>query len=75
MTADEMFEELGYKLIKNNKEKMVYKSKDQDADAYITFYSDKLISCGSGGFYDEAICIDLNELKAINKKVEELQWN
>lgn len=73
MTADEMFKELGYKLIKNNKEKMVYKSKDQDA--CITFYSDKLISCGSGDFYDEAICIDLNELKAINKKIEELQWN
>ena len=72
MTADEMFIELGYKLIKNNKEKMVYKSKDQDT--HITFYSDKLISCGSGGFYDEAICIDLRELKAINKKVEELGW-
>lgn len=73
MTADEMFKELGYVLVENNKEKMVYKSKDQDT--YITFYSDKLISCGSGGFYDEAICIDLNELKAINKKIEELQWN
>ena len=73
MTADEMFKELGYKLIKNNKEKMVYKSKDRDT--CITFYSDKLISCGSGGFYDEAICIDLRELQAINKKVEELQWN
>lgn len=73
MTADEMFKKIGYVLVENNKEKMVYKSKDQDT--YITFYSDKLISCGSGGFYDEAICIDLNELKAINKKIEELQWN
>ena len=72
MTADEMFEELGYRLIKNNKEKMVYEL--EDVEAYITFYSDKLISCGSGGFYDEAICINLGELKAINKKVEELGW-
>lgn len=69
-----MFEELGYVLVENNEEKMVYELLDRDSEVHITFYTDKYICCGAGGFYDEAICIGLRELKAINKKVEELQW-
>ena len=76
MTAKEMFEKLGYeedlnnnfyvgyiKLIPNTitKNRMITFMKD---DKYFTFIDQ-----------DNNVCIDLEELKAINKQIEELGWD
>lgn len=66
MTAKEMFEKLGYKLI-NNKN-IVYKSTHFTGRiTHIAFFDDKQILITQS--------IGLEELQAINKQVEELDWN
>lgn len=66
-TADKMFEELGFELYENKRRIEYFKDNRE-----IIFYKTKetfISSCGIG-------CIDINmqELKAINKKCEELGW-
>lgn len=66
MTAKEMFEKLGYKLI-NNKN-IVYKSTHFTGRiTHIAFFSDKQILITQS--------IRIKELQAINKQIEELGWN
>lgn len=66
MTAKEMFEELGYKLI--NDKNIVYKGTHfTDRIIYIVFFSDKQILITQS--------IGIEEVQAINKQVEELCWN
>lgn len=66
--ADRLFEELGYEKTIKFKE-IVYEKEDK----VITFYLDKKnITCTN--FYDGFESIDMQELQAINKKVEELGW-
>ena len=67
--ADKMFEELGYK-------RKLHKSYDairyHSTNGTITFWvKDKEIS---KNMYSEAGYITMQELKAINKKIEELGW-
>lgn len=77
--ADEMFKKLGYEKIKEYKfekpendditELILYKNGDKGLE--IEFWNDKSVSkmCN----YDESY-ITMQELQAINKKVEELGW-
>jgi len=66
MTAKEMFEELGYKLI--NDKNIVYKGTHFTGRIiHIAFFSDKQILITQS--------IGIEELQAINKQVEELGWN
>lgn len=71
-TADEMFEEMGYE--KQYKNEDIYYHMDADLkDNYIVFEtgykSFAKISC-----YHDAGDFTMQELQAINKKVEELGW-
>ena len=66
MTAKEMFEKLGYKLI--NDKNIVYKGTHFTGRIiHIAFFSDKQILITQS--------IGIEELQAINKQVEELGWN
>lgn len=73
-SAKELFEELGYKLIENDKEEIEYKKELEFNNYFIGFwrYSKKFFKTDS---CDLAIDITLDELKAINKQIEELNWN
>lgn len=80
-TADELFEELGYKKIKENvfeesqngnvMELVLYRHK-KDFTREIEFWDDKTVNKQDTDF-DRAY-ITMQELQAINKKVEELGW-
>lgn len=75
-SAGEMLEELGY--IKEyyfspEGEKIGENYINKDKEIEITFYYvDKEFCISSEGEY--AICVGIDELKAINKRVEELGW-
>lgn len=66
MSAEELFEESGYELINNSKYELEYYN--EELDRYIWFYNNRK----TFEVYDE---INLAELKAINKQVEELGWS
>lgn len=75
--ADEMFEELGYKKIENGKDKVfhieyVKYDKQEDKSITIQFWNDE--SFDKINNFEEVEYITMQELKAINKKVEELGW-
>ena len=72
MTAKDMFEELGYKIIENNKNQLTYKifiwiDDYEVVEKNITFW-----------LLDKTFELDgeftIKELQAINKQVEELGW-
>ena len=66
MSAKDMFEKLGYKLI--NDKNIVYKGTHFTGKIiYIVFFSDKQILITQS--------IGIEELQAINKQIEELGWN
>ena len=80
MSADELFEELGYELTIIRLPRLIYHTKNSDVDSknkndrFIEFnnYTMKIdLYRGDGSGLD----ISFQELKAINKKVEELGWN
>lgn len=78
LTAQKMFEKLGYKLIKpsKNEEHLIIYEKYQsqfDETSRITFNTSGRVI--SKELNDEGWCIFINELQAINKQVEELGWN
>ncbi len=78
-TADEMFEEIGYKKIvehefvepENGEETKLILYKDEIKGTEIEFWNDKTISKTIE--YD-ASYITMQELKTISKKCEELGW-
>lgn len=72
-TADEMFEELGYEKI--NKKHDFENIKYYKDDYNIMYFDEKDKSFYKSGEYD-SMCDDITmqELQAINKKVEELGW-
>ena len=82
MTAKEMFEELGYKEVDGYVGKMYEKEtieRDKIFGEYqkikhIHFYEKKVSVNITTCFGGKGI-VDINELKAINKQVEELGWN
>ena len=71
--ADEMFKELGYEIVTENRTKIMYEREGQFFDKYIVFeIIDKhiVIELGTG----ESTNINMQELQAINEKCKELGW-
>lgn len=75
MTAKEMFEKLGYKLDYKNKYQAVYKKPDE-VNPYVlkelAMYYKITISFKWKCVYKKGSYITFEELKAINKQIEEL---
>lgn len=71
MCADEMFEELGYEK-QNNPEKEIKYIKNEFHIIRFWKPSQQIIKQDEQGLY---MGITMQELQAINKKVEELGWN
>lgn len=69
-TADKMFEELGYKKIRNNKDFEVYRKNDYNI---IDFERDDKRFYKSARYDTTSDGITMEELQAINKKVRELR--
>lgn len=65
MTAKELFEELGYEVDYKNDYSLRYHNEENDYYIYFYNYSKKI---------EVLHDITLQELKAINKQVEELGW-
>lgn len=74
-TADEMFEKLGYK--KFNKKHDFENIKYYKNEDNILYFDETNKSFYKSGLYDDLMYDDITmqELQAINKKVEELGWN
>ena len=70
MSADEMFEELGYLKEICDESETLYRNKE-NVELYIIF--DKQYK-KIGGYPTYDYFCDMSILKAINKKVEELEW-
>lgn len=70
LTADEMFEELGYKKYDCVEETEYYHA---ITDKVISFRDNKTIRVYD--YYDGTAPITMQELKLINKKCKELGWN
>lgn len=69
--ADELFEELGYKKIRNNKDFEVYRKNDYNI---IDFERDDKRVYKSAKYDTTSDGITMKELQAINKKCQELGW-
>lgn len=67
-SADEMFEELGYK------EEVKYREKVYEKDDKIITFDLKKKNIICNNFYDGYESINMQELQAINAKVKELGW-
>lgn len=63
MNADEMFEELGYEKIHDNKRRIVYSN-----------YLARIVFKIKDQWIDINMNLDILELQAINKKCQELGW-
>ena len=74
-SAKEMFEELGYAQDLNNKYYIGYIKILNDYGKQRTFTFMKEMKFFTFIDQDNSAVIELNELKAINKQVEELGWN
>ena len=73
MIAKEMFEKLGYELFIKSDNEICYMGKGNKW--FISFYlDDKVVQCSENDFYTTSIGISVEELRAINKQVEELGW-
>ena len=76
MTAKEMFEKLGYELIQDDMNWIVYTiNKGKWFQFDISFFKqDKSVHLNTR---ETTFChsFDMNELKAINKQIEELGWD
>lgn len=74
MTADEMFKELGYEKIREDEKTIKYHYDEDGSDLEIEFFSNKTIEKYYLPDFEPAV-FTAKEIQAINKKVEELQWN
>ena len=82
MTADEMFKDLGYEKIVEDRRIIIYKNIQhfttfEIKNGMLFYKTDKQISLKSYNLTDDIpidFCLNMQELKAINKKVEELGW-
>lgn len=70
-TADEMFEELGYKKVRDDERFIKYR-KQHDNDYIVIDKETKDFIKNFDFTYWKAV--NMQELQAINKKVEELGW-
>lgn len=74
MSADEMFEKLGYEILYESKRYIRYESEGVFMDNEIIFDLQRK-TIQKEYLTGESQEITLQELQAINKKVEELGWN
>lgn len=75
-TADELFEELGYKKIEN-KHYIIFEKGVSTRNRIIFSRLTKTVCCiliDEDYEWNDGMDIDMQELQAINKKVEELGW-
>lgn len=72
--ADKLFEELGYKLVKATEYRSYYLKYYKDDDNIIYFDKDDKTIHKDGEYAETCYGITMQELKAINKKCEELGW-
>lgn len=81
MSAKEMFEELGYELIRDCEFYLFYeKALKEDAEyendyLHISFEKQDKAFIKTYGDDNSPEIISMQELKAINKQIEELEWN
>lgn len=68
LSADEMFDELGYKISKNNNKEIEFTYCEETINFWL---KEKEVSKDIYGSID---FITIDELKAINKKCKELGW-
>lgn len=73
MTADEMFEELGYKKYESEIE-IIYIFEGTDTIVFEKMIKDIKIYIWNDGARVLNKSLNMQELQAINKKCEELQW-
>lgn len=74
MTAEEMFERLGYYILINDKDTLAYHKKNDYCDDYVLFHI--------GAFFNRTYCVDspvdypmnVKLHKAIHRQLEELGW-
>ena len=75
-SADEMFEELGYKLVTELDHTLEYKKQLENYSKFIKFdLLDKEFTTFNYVVTDIQSYITMQELQAINEKVKELGWN
>lgn len=79
MKANTMLKRLGYKLIVDKNNILIYEkpNKDRDERCHILFNSNKnefIAFKGWLDYYSKISYIDCKTLKAISKKCEELKW-
>ena len=74
MSAKEMFEELGYEQDLNNKYYIGYIKILNNYGKQRTFTFMKEMKFFTFVDQNNSVAIELNELKAINKQIEELGW-
>ena len=72
-TADEMFEDLGYKPIKMNVIDLLFEYAKEDMQERISFWASNEVS-KTFKYMNNSSQITTEELKAINKKCKELGW-
>ena len=77
MKAKEMFEELGYQLIQDDMNWLIYSINNSDGwwNFNIEFEKKNKHIHITGKTPSHGKMIDMQELKAINKQIEELGWN
>ncbi len=80
MSARDMFENYGYELVKNDEHELIYQTYSypeyDDTEQIIKF--DKIcktVTSAQGFNFNKPCEIFIDELKMINKQVEELGWN
>ena len=71
MKADKMFKELGYEKQAESIFGLVYRNKNNYAEITFDLYDETI--CASI-HDDESVYLSMEELRAINKKCEELGW-
>lgn len=72
MSADEMFEELGYKKVQDDKYWVDYKKRNENISFNLTNKFIEATRLYREEYLDKRL--NIQELQAINKKVEELGW-
>lgn len=72
MSADEMFEELGYKIEKDKYRTVVYKTNRANSMIYLCVFYNTDNKHFRLKIYEQYI--DIKLLQAINKKCQELGW-
>ena len=73
MSAKEMFEELGYKFVQGID--CIYYEQIKNHDYYVIIFNDDKTITKKRFYSYEYEYITFDELKAINKQIEELDWN